>query len=57
MRAVELEPKNEAALDYLIEVAIINKNKPLALKAFNTLLGISKDAIKLQSFKNKIDIL
>ena len=57
LRAVELEPKNGVALDYLIEAAIINKNKPLALKAFNTLLGISNDAIKLQSFKDKIDIL
>jgi len=56
-KAAALEPKNEAALDYLLEAAIINKNKSLALKAFNTLLGISKDAIKLQSYKDKIDIL
>jgi tetratricopeptide (TPR) repeat protein len=56
-RAVELEPKNELALDYLIETAIINKNKPLALKAFNTLIGVSVDALKIQSYKDKIDIL
>ncbi|NMC51335.1 tetratricopeptide repeat protein [Candidatus Kuenenbacteria bacterium] len=56
-RAVELEPKNESALDYLIETAIINKNKPLALKAFNTLLGVSADLLKIQSYKDKIDIL
>ena len=56
-RAVELESKNELALDYLIEAAIINKNKPLAFKAFNTLLGVSADALKIQSYKDKIDIL
>jgi tetratricopeptide (TPR) repeat protein len=56
-RAVEIEPKNEELLDSLLEVAIINKNKTLAQKAWNTLTGISKDEIKLQSYRNKIDIL
>jgi tetratricopeptide (TPR) repeat protein len=56
-RAVALEPKNELALDYLIEAAIINKNKQLALKAFNTLLGVSADVQKIQNYKDKIDIL
>ncbi|NMB48603.1 tetratricopeptide repeat protein [Candidatus Kuenenbacteria bacterium] len=57
VKAVELEPKNVLALDYLIEAAIINKNKPLALKAFNTLTGIEKNPIKFQGYKDKIDIL
>ena len=56
-RAVELEPKSEPALDCLLEAAIINKNKSLALKALNTLMGISSDAMKLQSYQDKIDIL
>ncbi|HOZ36531.1 MAG TPA: tetratricopeptide repeat protein [bacterium] len=56
-RAVEMEPKNVSALDYLIEAAIINKNKLLALKAFNTLTGIEANAIKIQGYKDKIDIL
>lgn len=56
-RAVEIEPQNEALLDYLIEVAIINKNKLLALKCLNTLLGVSNDALKLQGYRDKIDII
>ena len=56
-RAVEVEPQNEKLLDYLLEVAIINKNKVLAQKAFNTLSGICRDEIKLQSYRDKIDIL
>ena len=31
-KAVEAEPRNEAYLDYLMEVCIINKNKSLAYK-------------------------
>ncbi len=56
-QAVELEPHNEKWLDYLIETAIINKNKNLAQKAFNTLAQISNDEIKLQSYRDKIDLL
>lgn len=56
-RAVELEPRNEKWLDCLIETAIINKNKNLAQKAFNTLAQISNDEIKLQSYRDKIDLL
>lgn len=55
--AVEKEPQNEGLLDYLIEVAIINKNKPLAEKAWNTLGNISHDVVKLQGYRNKIDLL
>lgn len=56
-RAVEAEPQNEELLDYLLEVAIINKNQGLAKKALNTLSGISRDEIKLQGYRDKIDIL
>ena len=55
--AVEIEPQNEKLLDQLLEVAIINKNKPLAQKAFNTLAGISRDEMKIQGYRDKIDIL
>lgn len=55
--AVEIEPQNERLLDELLEVAIINKNKPLAKKAFNTLSGISRDEMKIQGYRDKIDIL
>ena len=56
-KAVEVEPQNEQLLDELLEVAIINKNKSLAQKAFNTLSGISRDELKVQSYRDKIDIL
>ncbi len=56
-RAVAIEPRSEKWLDYLIETAIINKNKNLALKAFNTLSQLSVDAIKLQGYRDKIDLL
>jgi Tfp pilus assembly protein PilF len=56
-KAVEIEPKNEKMLDYLIEVAIINKNKTLAEKAFNSLMSLSADQIKLQDYRDKIDII
>lgn len=55
--AVEIEPQNEKLLDQLLEVAIINKNKALAQKAFNTLSGISRDEMKIQGYRDKIDIL
>ncbi len=56
-RAVEIEPRNEKWLDYLIETAIINKNKNLAYKAFNTLTQISNNQMKLQGYRDKIDLL
>jgi tetratricopeptide (TPR) repeat protein len=56
-RAVEIEPQNERLLDELLEVAILNKNKGLARKAFNTLSGISRDEMKMQSYRDKIDIM
>ena len=56
-QAVEIEPQDEMLLDYLLEVAIINKNKSLARKAFNTLAGISQDQMKLQTYRDKIDII
>ena len=55
--AVEIEPQNEKLLDQLLEAAIINKNKSLAQKAFNTLSGISRDEMKIQGYRDKIDIL
>ena len=56
-KAVETEPENEAFLDYLFEVSIINKNRELAGKTLNTLKNISTDEIKLQSYRDKLDIL
>ncbi|MFH1890191.1 MAG: hypothetical protein ABIJ91_01310 [Candidatus Kuenenbacteria bacterium] len=56
-KAVEMEPRNEAFLDYLLEISIINKNRSLAHKTYNTLLDLSTDRSKLQSYQNKLDIL
>lgn len=56
-KAVEIEPQNEALLDLLIEAAIINKNKQLAQKCFNTLTSVSNNQIKLQDYRNKLDII
>jgi tetratricopeptide (TPR) repeat protein len=54
---VEKEPRNEELLDYLIDVAIINKNKTLSEKAWNTLKGVSSNTVKLQGYRNKIDLI
>ena len=56
-RAVEAEPQNEAFLDCLFEISIINKNRSIAYKTYNTLANISADQSKLQSYKNKLDII
>ncbi len=56
-KAVELEPQNEKWLNKLIEVAILNKNKAIARKAFNTLSQVCHDEIKLQSYRDKMDLL
>ncbi len=56
-KAVETEPQNEKWLDYLLETCIINKNKNLALKAFNTLSQVCRDEIKLQGYRDKMDLL
>jgi len=56
-KAVELEPQNEEWLDQLIETAILNKNKALAYKGFNTLAQICRDEVKLQSYRDKLDLL
>ena len=56
-QAVEIEPQNEKWLDYLLETCIINKNKSLAQKAFNTLSQVCRDEIKLQSYRDKMDLL
>ncbi len=55
--AIELDPNNQKLLEDLLEVAILNKNKTLANKAFNTLVKLSNDEIKLQGYRDKIDIL
>ena len=56
-KAVAIEPENEAYLDYLIDIAIINKNKILAEKVFNTIASLTQDTSKLQSYRNKLDII
>jgi len=57
IRAVEAEPGREYYLDLLLEVSIINKNKSLAEKTYNTLKQVSRDQIKLQDYRNKLDLL
>jgi len=56
-RAVEIEPQNEKWLNLLIETAILNKDKVIARKAFNTLSQICRDEIKLQGYRDKMDLL
>ncbi len=53
-RASEIEPNNPKYLDFLIDAAIINKNKILALDAFNKLKKINPDNNKLDEFKKRI---
>ncbi len=56
-QAVEIEPQNEKWLNLLIETAILNKDKVIARKAFNTLSQICRDEIKLQGYRDKMDLL
>ncbi|MBU4360404.1 tetratricopeptide repeat protein [Patescibacteria group bacterium] len=53
-KASEIEPNNPKYLDFLIDAAIINKNKILALDAFNKLKTINSDNQKLAEFKKRI---
>ncbi len=53
-KASELEPNNPKYLDFLIDAAIINKNKILALDTFNKLKNINPDNQKLAEFKKRI---
>lgn len=54
LQAVELEPQNPKYLDFLIEIAIICGDKPLALKAYNDLRLVNADNQKLHVFKSRI---
>lgn len=54
MQAVELEPQNPKYLDFLIEIAIICGDKPLALKAYGELRLVNPENQKLSTLKDRI---
>lgn len=53
-RASELEANNPKYLDFLIEAALLNKNKILALDTFNKLKIINPENQKLAEFRQRI---
>ncbi|MFH1523241.1 MAG: tetratricopeptide repeat protein [Patescibacteria group bacterium] len=52
--AIEIEPNNPRYLDTMIEISIINKDKVLALDAFEKLKEVNPDNQKLKEFKKQI---
>lgn len=54
MQAVDLEPQNPKYLDFLIEIAIICGDKPLALKAYGELRLVNPENQKLSVLKDRI---
>jgi len=54
IQAVELEPQNPKYLDFLIEVAIICGDKPLALKGYGELRAVNPENHKLSILKDRI---
>ncbi|MDD4477126.1 MAG: tetratricopeptide repeat protein [Patescibacteria group bacterium] len=55
IQAVELEPQNPKFLDFLIEIAIICRDKELALKGYRDLHLVNPENQKLESFKDRIN--
>ncbi len=56
-QALRIEPNNPRYLDTMLEISIINKDKPLALDAYKKLTGVNPDNQKLAEFKKQIDEL
>ena len=56
-QALRIEPNNPRYLDTMLEVSIINKDKPLALDAYKKLTEVNPDNQKLAKFKRQIDEL
>ncbi|MBI2037748.1 MAG: tetratricopeptide repeat protein [Candidatus Magasanikbacteria bacterium] len=54
LQAVELEPQNPKYLDFLIEIAIICGDKPLAIKAYGDLRLVNPENQKLHNLKDRI---
>jgi len=52
--ALNIEPNNPRYLDIMLEISIINKEKVLALDAYNKLLEANPDNQKLAEFKKQI---
>ncbi|MBU1130691.1 tetratricopeptide repeat protein [Patescibacteria group bacterium] len=55
--AVVLEPHNPRALDFLIEISIILRDKATALKIYRQLKEVNPDNQKLPDFRKRIDQL
>jgi tetratricopeptide (TPR) repeat protein len=53
-QAVDLEPQNPKYLDFLIEIAIICGDKPLALKGYGELRAVNPENQKLSVLKDRI---
>lgn len=56
-QASGLEPSNPKALDFLIEVSIITRDRQAALKAWRMLKEVNPENNKLDEFKQRIDKL
>jgi len=56
-KALNIEPNNPRYLDTMLEISIINKDKPLALDAYKKLAEVNPDNQKLAEFKKQIDEL
>lgn len=54
IQAVDLEPQNPKYLDFLIEIAIICGDKPLALKGYGELRAVNPENQKLSVLKDRI---
>lgn len=56
-KALKLEPNNPRYLDTILEIGIINKDKIIALDAYNKLKEVNAENNKLEEFKKQIDEL
>ncbi len=54
IRATEIEPNNPRYLDMKLEISIMNKDKGVALDAFEKLKEVNPDNNKLKEFEKKI---
>jgi tetratricopeptide (TPR) repeat protein len=54
-KALRLEPNNPRYLDTMLELCIMNKDKILALDAYDKLEKVNPDNKKLEDFKEQID--
>lgn len=54
-KALQIEPNNPRYLDSALELSIINKDKALALDAYQKLLEVNPDNQKLEEFKKQVD--